>query len=118
MTTTQERLRDHFEGDPSPYLATDSPGNGSDTVVDAHARMHVVTPDGTNTVDLSNAAREGHVVTVVRASGGSSTPAVSFSDSDFVGTGPSNLGNAGATATVANVDGTESGWVVVGTGSA
>jgi hypothetical protein len=116
--TTNAAIRDHFEDDASPYVATDAPGNGNDTVVPANTRTHVVTPDGTNSVDLDSAAREGHVVTVVHASGGSNTPAVSFTDGDFVGTGPSDLGNAGATATLLNTDGSTSGWVVLATGSA
>lgn len=96
---------------------TDAPANGADTVVDADADVHVVTADGTNTVDLSNAEGEGRTVTVVH-NGGANTPAVAFADADFVGTGPANLSAAGDTATVQNIDGTASGWVVVGTGSA
>lgn len=118
MTTTQERLRDHFEDDPSPYTEALSPGNGSAVAPGTDTRVAVVTPDGTNNADLSNNERTGHRITVVHASGGSNSPAVSFDDGDFVGTGPSNLGNAGATATLVNVDGSSSGWVVVGTGSA
>ncbi len=98
--------------------ATDEPANGAATVVGGDTDVHVVTPDGTNTVDLSNAEEAGREVTVVHGSGGANTPAVAFDDADFVGTGPANLGSAGATATVQNVDGTASGWVVVSTGSA
>lgn len=116
MSTTNNRVREHFEGD-SPYVATDSPANGADTAVAENTRPHAVTADGTNTVDLTAAAQEGQVVTVVH-DGGANTPTVSFADADFVGTGPSNLTAAGATATVKNIDGTTSGWVVVGTGSA
>ena len=117
MSTTNNRVRDHFEGDSSPYVATDAPANGADTVVDEDVRTHVVTADGTNTVDLSAAVKKGHTVTVVH-DGGSSTPTVAFDDADFVATGPSNITTQGATATVKNVDGTTSGWVVVATGSA
>lgn len=121
MPTTNARIRDHFEGDNAsdgdPYTATDAPANAANTVVAENTRLHVVTADGTNTVDLSNAAREGHALTVVH-NGGANTPAVAFTDADFVGTGPANLTAAGATATVKNVDGTATGWVVVGTGSA
>lgn len=116
MTTTNNRVREHFEGD-DPYVETVSPGNGAATAVSEDARQHVVNPDGTNTVDLDAAAREGHVVTVVH-NGGANTPTVSFDDADFVGTGPANMTAAGATATVRNVDGTTSGWVVEATGSA
>lgn len=116
--TTNAAIRGYFEGDDGTYTETLAPGNGSAVAPSEHTRTAVVTPDGTNNVDLSNNERTGHVITVVHGSGGSSTPAVSFSDSDFVGTGPSNLGDAGATATVLNVDGTSSGWVVVATGSA
>ena len=116
MTTTNARVRSHFEGE-SPYVATDAPANAADTVVDDEVRTHVVTADGTNTVDLSEAAREGHEVTIVH-DGGANTPTLSFADADFVGTGPANLTSAGATATVKNIDGTASGWVVVATGSA
>jgi len=116
MTTTNNRVREHFEGE-SPYVATDAPANGADTVVDEHTRSHVVTADGTNTVDPSNAAQEGHEVTVVH-NGGANTPTVAFDDADFVGTGPADLTAAGDTATVRNIDGTTSGWVVAGTGSA
>ena len=116
MTTTNNRVREHHEGD-DPYAETNSPGNGADTVVSETARQHVVNPDGTNTVDLSAAAREGHKVTVVH-NGGANTPTVTFADADFVGTGPADLTAAGDTATVRNVDGTTSGWVVAGTGSA
>ncbi|WP_226043486.1 hypothetical protein [Natrinema sp. DC36] len=123
MTTTNERVRSRFED--GKYLndgargnvATDAPANGADTVVSEDADTHVVTADGTNTVDLSSAAEEGREVTVVH-NGGASTPTVSFTDADFVGTGPSNMTAAGATATVRNIDGTASGWVVVATGSA
>lgn len=121
MPTTNARIRDHFEGndptDGDPYTETDAPANGADTVVAENTRQHVVTADGTNTVDLSNAAREGLEVTVVH-NGGANTPTLSFTDADFVGTGPADLTAAGATATVANIDGTATGWVVVGTGSA
>lgn len=98
-------------------MATAEPDNGGDTAVDDEVRLHVVTADGTNTVDLSDAAREGHEVTVVH-DGGANTPTVSFDGADFVGTGPADLTSAGATATVTNIDGTASGWVVIGTGSA
>lgn len=116
MTTTNNRVREHFEGD-SPYVETDSPANGTATDVGETTRTHVVNPDGTNAVNLDAAAREGHTVTVVH-NGGASTPTLSFTDADFVGTGPANMTTAGATATVRNTDGTTSGWVVVGTGSA
>jgi len=121
-TTNAEIRKRYQDGDPlndgAPGNAvTDSPGNGSDTVVDGATDAHVVNPDGTNTVDLSNVEEAGRAVTVVH-NGGSNTPAVAFDDADFVGTGPSNLSNAGATATLLNTDGTASGWVVVATGSA
>lgn len=118
MTTTNNRLRQYFEGDSgSPYLHSAAPSNGGATSVPETARTHVVTADGTNTVDLDAAAREGHTVTVVH-NGGANTPTLSFDDADFVGTGPSNITTQGATATVRNIDGTASGWVVVATGSA
>jgi hypothetical protein len=117
MSTTNGRVRNHFEGDASPYVDTVSPANGAATTIEEDTRTHVVNPDGTNAVDLDAAAREGHSVTVVH-NGGANTPALSFADADFVGTGPANLTSAGATATVVNVDGTTSGWVVVATGSA
>jgi len=117
MTTTNNRIRDHFEDDPSPYTETDSPGNGATTAVAEHTRLHIVNPDGTNSVDLDAAAREGHRVTVVH-NGGANTPTLSFADADFVGTGPANITSAGATATLVNTDGTTSGWVVEATGSA
>jgi hypothetical protein len=116
--TTNAAVRNHFEDDASPYTEALAPGNGSAVAPAENTRLAVVTPDGTNTVDLSNNERTGHVVTVAHASGGSNTPAVSFDDADFVGTGPSDLGNAGDTATVANLDGSAAGWVVVATGSA
>jgi len=121
--TTNAKIRKRYEdgnslNDGAPGNAvTDSPGNGAATTVDAAADAHVVNPDGTNTADLSNAEEAGRVVTVVH-NGGSNTPAVAFDDADFVGTGPSNLSNAGETATLLNTDGTASGWVVVATGSA
>ncbi|QRY26365.1 MULTISPECIES: hypothetical protein [Halobacterium] len=117
MSTTNARVRAHFEGEGSPYVATDEPNNGADTVVDGEVRTHVVTGDGTNIVDLSAAARLGHEVTVVH-NGGANTPKLSFDDANFVGTGPGDLTSAGATATVKNVDGSPSGWVVTGTGGA
>jgi hypothetical protein len=116
-STTNARVRDHHEDDPSPYAETVSPANGAATAVAANTRAHVVNPDGTNAVDLDAAAREGHRVTVVH-NGGANTPTLSFTDADFVGTGPANITSAGATATLLNVDGTTSGWVVVATGSA
>jgi len=116
MSTTNNRVREHFEGD-SPYVATDSPATDADTTVAENTRVHIVTADGTNTVVLDEAAAEGQEVTIVH-DGGANTPTLSFADADFVGTGPSNLTTQGATATVKNVDGTASGWVVVGTGSA
>ncbi|WP_135302648.1 hypothetical protein [Haloarcula amylovorans] len=117
MTTTNNRIREHFEGSASPYTETDSPGNGAATAVGEDTQTHVVNPDGTNAVDLDAAAQEGQTVTVVH-NGGANTPTLSFTDADFVGTGPANMTSAGATATVRNVDGTTSGWVVVATGSA
>lgn len=116
MGTTNNRVREHFEGN-DPYSETASPANGADTTVSEDARLHVVNPDGTNSVVLDDAAREGHGVTVVH-NGGASTPTVAFDDADFVGTGPANLTAAGATATVKNTDGTAGGWVVISEGSA
>ncbi|MCD2204415.1 hypothetical protein [Halobacterium sp. KA-6] len=121
--TTNAEIRERYErglqlvDGARKHVTTDAPGNGADTVVDEDADVHVVTADGTNTVDLSGAAEEGGVVTVVH-NGGASTPTLAFTDGDFLGTGPSNITTQGATATVANIDGTSSGWVVVGTGGA
>ena len=121
--TTQAAIRTRYEdgkllNDGAPRnTATDDPGNGAATAVAEDTDVHVVNPDGTNTVDLSNVEGAGRVITVVH-NGGANTPVVAFDDADFVGTGPSNLSNAGATATVANVDGTASGWVAVATGNA
>jgi len=121
--TTNAAVRDRFErglplNDGAPgKVATDAPANAADTVVDENTDVHVVTADGTNTVDLSGISEAGREVTVVH-DGGANTPTVSFADADFVGTGPANLTSAGATATVKNVDGSASGWVVISTGSA
>ena len=121
--TTNAAIRARYEAgdslnDGAPLAtATDAPANAADTVVATDTSVHVVTADGTNTVDLSNAETAGREVTVVH-NGGANTPAVAFNDADFVGTGPANLSAAGATATVANIDGTASGWVVTSTGSA
>lgn len=115
--TTNARVRDHFEGDDGSYVETLSPSNGAAVAPGEDTRTAKVNPDGTNTVDLSGAAEEGREVTVVH-NGGANTPTVAFDDADFVGTGPANMTSAGATATVCNVDGTTSGWVVVATGSA
>lgn len=121
--TTQAEIRERYEnGDPlndgAPgKVTTDSPANGAATTVPADSDTHAVTADGTNAVDLDSAAEEGRMVTVVH-NGGANTPALSFADADFVGTGPANLTSAGATATLRNIDGTTSGWVVEGTGSA
>ena len=112
--TNGESLND---GSPLNTVA-DAPDGSADTVVGADTDIHVVTPDATNTVDLSAAAVEGRVVTVVHGADGANTPNVEFTDADFVGTGPADLGDAGDTATVANVDGSETGFVVVATGSA
>jgi len=123
MTTTNEKVRQRFEdGDylndgATEQTATDSPANGADTIVADDTDVHIVTADGTNTVDLSNAEDGGRTVTVVH-DGGANTPTVSFDDADFVGTGPADLTAAGATATVENIDGTAGGWVVIATGSA
>ena len=123
MPTTNEQVRRRYEA--GEYLndgavenaATDSPGNGADTVVGEDTDVHVVTADGTNTADLSNVAEEGREVTVVH-DGGSNTPTVSFDGADFVGTAPSDLTSAGATVTIQNIDGTAAGWVEISTGSA
>jgi len=115
--TTNARIRDHFEGSDGSYVETLSPGNGSAVAPGTDTRTAVVNPDGTNGVDLSNNERAGHVVTVIH-NGGSNTPVLSFDDADFVGTGPSNINSAGATATLLNIDGSASGWVVLATGSA
>jgi hypothetical protein len=121
--TTNAAVRERYEGGgllndgATRNVAVDNPANAANTVVATDTDVHAVNPDGTNTVDLSTAAEEGRYVTVVH-NGGASTPTLSFSDTDFVGTGPANMTSAGATATVANVDGTTSGWVVVATGSA
>ena len=121
--TTNADVRDRYESgkplnDGAPENAiSDSPANGANTVVGEGTDVHIVNPDGTNTVDLSNAAEAGREVTVVH-NGGASTPTVAFDDADFVGTSPADLASAGDTATLRNVDGTASGWVVAGTGSA
>ena len=115
--TTNARVRDYFEGHDGSYAETLDPANGAAVAPSEDTRTARVNPDGTNTVDFSNNEREGHVITVVH-NGGSNTPVLSFDDADFVGTGPSNINSAGATATLLNIDGTSSGWVVVATGSA
>lgn len=121
--TTNAEIRRRYEAgdslnDGAPLAtATDAPANGAATAVAADSDLHVVTADGTNTVDLSAAAETGREVAVVH-NGGANTPTVAFDDADFVSTGPANLTAAGATATVLNIDGTASGWVVVATGSA
>jgi uncharacterized Rossmann fold enzyme len=121
--TTNAEIRDRYErglalaDGARGNVATDAPANGADTAVSEDTDVHIVTADGTNTVDLSTAAAEGREVTVVH-DGGANTPTLSFADADFVGTGPSNITTQGATATVLNIDGTASGWVVVATGSA
>lgn len=123
MTTTQEEIRERYGAglslnDGAPRnAANDAPGNGAVTSVAEDTDVHIVTADGTNTVDLDAAADQGREVTVVH-DGGANTPTLSFADADFIGTGPSNLTSAGATATVFNTDGTASGWVVIATGSA
>jgi len=122
--TTNAGIRRRYEAgeslnDGAPeHTATDAPANGAATTVAEDTEVHVVTPDGTNTVDLSNVEEAGREVTVVHASGGANTPTVAFDDADFVGTGPANMTSAGATATVQNTDGSASGWVVISTGSA
>jgi hypothetical protein len=115
--TTNAAVRDYFEGEDGAFAETLDPGNGAAVAPSEDTRLARINPDGTNTVDLSNNEREGHRITVVH-NGGASTPTLSFDDADFVGTGPSNINNAGATATLLNTDGTASGWVVVATGSA
>jgi hypothetical protein len=121
--TTNAEIRDRYErglalsDGARENVATDAPANGADTTVSEDSGVHVVTADGTNTVDLSTAAAEGREVTVVH-DGGANAPTVSFADADFVATGPANLTAQGATATVLNIDGTTSGWVVTSTGSA
>jgi hypothetical protein len=123
MTTTQQEIRDRYTdglalNDGAPGNAsTDAPANVDDTVVAEDTDVHIVTADGMNTVRLDAVAEEGREVTVVH-NGGAATPTVSFSAADFVGTGPADLTAAGATATVSNIDGTASGWVVIATGSA
>lgn len=115
--TTNARVRDYFEGDDESYTETLDPANGAAVAPSEDTRVARINPDGTNTVDLSNNERAGHRVTVVH-NGGANTPTLAFDDADFVGTGPSNITSAGATATLLNIDGTASGWVVVATGSA
>lgn len=121
--TTNAEIRDRYErglhlvDGAQRNTATDAPANAANTVVGADTDVHIVTADGTNSVDLSNAAEEGRAVTVVH-NGGANVPTVAFTDTDFVGTGPADLTAAGATATVLNIDGTASGWVVLAEGSA
>lgn len=121
--TTNAEIRERYED--GKFLvdgaqrntATDDPGNGAGTAVAEGTDVHVVNPDGTNAVGLDAAAEAGRVVTIVH-NGGASTPTLSFADADFVGTGPSNMTAAGATATLLNTNGETSGWVVIATGSA
>ena len=116
--TTNAEMRERYEGgqllnDGAPRnTATDAPANGADTAIAADTDIHVVTADGTNTVDLSNVSEAGRDIVVVH-NGGANTPAVAFADADFVDTGPANLTAAGETARIANIDGTASGWVVL-----
>ena len=121
--TTNAEIRERYESgqplnDGAPReAATDAPANAAATAVAEDTDVHIVTADGTNTVDLSNVAQAGRVVTVVH-NGGANVPTLAFTDADFVGTGPADITTAGATATVCNVDGTAAGWVVIATGSA
>jgi hypothetical protein len=121
--TTNAEIRDRYENGkqlvdgPKQNVVEDSPANGAETAVGADTDVHKVNPDGTNAVNLDNAADEGREVMVAH-NGGANTPTLSFADADFVGTGPADMTNAGATATLVNVDGTNSGWVVKSTGSA
>lgn len=94
--------------------ATDDPDNAADTVVAEDTEVHVVTCDGTNSVDLDTAAAAGKEVTVVH-NGGAATPTLAFSDADFVASGPSNMTTAGDTATILNLDGETDGWVILST---
>lgn len=118
--TTNEAMRERYRADrplADGNVETVAPDNAADAVVPKDADVVLVTCDGTNTVDLDNAADEGREVTVVH-NGGATTPTVEFADADFVGTGPADMTSEGATATLRNVDGTTSGWVVKSTGSA
>jgi len=90
------------------------PGNGSNANISEDTDVAIINPDGTNTVVADNAAKAGRVLAVVH-NGGASTPTLSFNDADFVGAGPANMTTAGQTATLLNTDGTNSGWVVIGT---
>ena len=56
--------------------ATDSPGNGAATAVGADTDVHIVNPDGTNSVDLDAAAEEGREVTVVHNGGSNLRPGI------------------------------------------
>lgn len=121
--TTNAEIRERYENGsflvdgPQKNAAVDSPANAANTVVASDSDVHIVNPDGTNLVDLSNVHEEGRSVTVVH-NGGASTPTVTFDGANFVGTAPADLTAAGATVTITNIDGTSSGWVVTGTGSA
>lgn len=122
MPTINAQIRDRYErgltlNDGAPLnVETDEPDNDADTVVGEDTDVHVVDTDGTNTVDLDAAATAGRVVTVVVDD--DSGTAADFADADFLGTGPSNLTSQGQTATVANVNGEDSGWVTIAEGSA
>lgn len=120
--TTNAAIRARYEAggllnDGAPKATeTVTPATDADAVVGTDTDVLLVETDGTNTVDLSNAEEAGREVTVVVSVADGT--AAAFDDADFVGTGPANLTAAGATATVANIDGTATGWVVTGTGSA
>lgn len=120
--TTNAAIRERYEAgdqlnDGAPeHTTTVTPSTDADAVAEADTDVLLVETDGTNTVDASQAVESGRVLRVVCSVADGT--AVAFADADFVGTGPSNLTSAGATATIQNIDGTTSGWVVLGTGSA
>jgi len=113
-STTNARVRDHFEGGEGAYTEELSPNNGAAVAPSEHTRSAAVTPNGTNTVDLSNVLRPGHII-VIGHIGGSNTPTIAFDDADFANTGPSDLTTLGETATLLS---TGENWVVVATGGA
>lgn len=118
MPSTNARIRSRFDDGKLLNdggllnVVDDEPANNADTVVGEGTDVHAVHPDGTNSVDLDAVAERGRVVHIIHAAG-DNTPTVAFADADFVADGPNDITNAGGSATVVNITGESSGWVVL-----
>jgi hypothetical protein len=85
-----------------------SPGaTDASVLLDTNTETAKIVPNGTNEISFRQVG-EGRTITVIHDTGGTNSPEVTFDGSQFIGSAPANLTDAGDAVRVEYIDG---GWV-------